>query len=833
MNSKPKRSGQRLHQRSTTHSRGSLSGAKCSALQALLALVAVLTPFSLLVAFQGGSSANSESGAGTKSPASMYKAVLDQYCVSCHNEKLRTAGLVLTNVNLNDVSKDSALWEKVLDKLQTGAMPPAGVKRPQLSTYNAFSAYLVDTLDRSAAAHPRPGRPAVHRLNRAEYTNAIRDMLALNIDVAALLPGDDAGYGFDNIADVLSVSPTLLQRYMSAAGKVTRLALGDLSMKPETTIYRYDAFLGQDERMGEDLPFGSRGGAAIRYYAPVDGEYKVKARLERDGTHHDERIIGLGEDRHVEIGVDGVNLLKLDIPAATGANARRTVGGYLYTADDKLETTFSAKAGERLVTIDFPKESWVPEGILQPDMVGFRAYNRRPAEITPAVTLVTITGPHKIAGIGDTPSRQKIFSCQPGPKEPEIACAKKIIASLAKQAYRRPVTDSDLESLLTLYQQGKNSGGFEVGVSMAIQGLLVSPQFLFRVERDPPKGVPQVRLNDLEIASRLSFFLWSSIPDDELLNVAAAGKLKDPAVLEQQVRRMLADPRSRALVDNFAGQWLFLRNMRIAVPSEDQFPNFDENVREAFIQETNLFIDSNLREDRSVLNLLTADYTFLNERLARFYGIPNVYGNRFRRVSLEGHDERRGLLGQGSILTVTSYANRTAPTIRGKWLLSNLLDAPPPPPPPNVPSLKEEAGDGRPKTMRQRMEEHRANPACSVCHARMDPIGFALENFNAVGEWRDTSEGVKVDSFGVFPDGTKFNGPVELRKIITRDPERFAHTVTDKMMIYALGRGTEYYDGPAIRRITRDAAKTDYRWSSIILGIVKSDAFQMRGAKEL
>jgi hypothetical protein len=762
--------------------------------------------------------------------AATYKAVLDQYCVGCHNEKVHTAGLVLHDVNLNDVSKDAAVLEKVLDKLQTGAMPPAGMKRPDQPTYKAFSDYLVGALDRSAAAHPHPGRPAVHRLNRAEYTNAIRDMLALNIDAKALLPGDDAGYGFDNIADVLSVSPTLLQRYMSTAGKVTRLAMGDLSMKPDSTIFRYDPFLDQGERMGEDLPFGSRGGTAIRYYFPVDGEYRVKVRLERDGDNHGERIIGLGEDRQTEIGLDGLTLLKFDMPAATGAKARE-VGGYLYTADGKFETTFSAKAGERIITVDFPKESWAPEGILQPDNIGFRAFNRRPSEVTPSVAMVTVTGPLKITGIGDTPSRRRILTCQPGPQEPELACAKKILGSLAKQAYRRPVTDSDLEGLLSLYQQGRSSGGFDMGISVALQGILTSPQFLFRVERDPPKGTTQVHLSDLELASRLSFFLWSSIPDDQLINLAAAGKLKEPAVLEHQVRRMLADSRSNALVDNFMGQWLFLRNMQIAVPSEEVFPDFDENLRDDFIQETTLFLKNNLREDHSVLNLLSADYSFLNERLARFYGIPNVYGNRFRRVSLAGHEERKGLLGQGSILTVTSYANRTAPTIRGKWLLSNLLDSPPPPPPPNVPSLKETATDAKPRTMRERMEEHRANPACAVCHSRMDPIGFALENFNGVGEWQNVVDGVKVDASGAFPDGTKFNGPVELREIVLRSPERFAHTVVDKMLTYALGRGTEYYDGPAIRKIVGDAAKTDYRWSSIILGIVKSEPFQMRGEK--
>ena len=783
------------------------------------------------------------------SPATTYRAVLDQYCVICHNDQLRTAGLSLAKADVGDVSEDAATWEKVLDKLQAAAMPPPGVPRPDPATYRSFATYLEASLDRAAAAHLQPGRPAVHRLNRAEYHNAIRDLLGVDVDVDSLLPPDDSGYGFDNIADLLSVSPLLLERYVSAAGKISRLAIGDPTMKPALTTYEVPPLLIQDERMSEELPFGSRGGTVIRHNFPVDGTYDLTIRLQRDPS---DRIFGLTEPHEMDVLVDGARVKTFTVGGGyTPANAPtvpawkkvedrfhgRTdaaLNKYESTADANLELRFPVKAGSRLIGITFQREKVEPEGALQAQMVDLYPHRKVIYQgAGPAVAKIIINGPYDVQGPGDTPSRHKIFVCRPKDSYDETACAAKILATLARRAYRRPVTNQDLKILLGLYKQGRSDGHFEAGIGMALQGMLVNPEFLFRVERDPANLPPATahRISDLELASRLSFFLWSSMPDDELLGVASAGKLKNPMVLEQEVRRMLADSRSAALVDNFAGQWLYVRNMRKVVPDPSEFFEFNENLRRDFEQETNLFFESNLREDKSVLNLLDADYTFLNERLARFYGVPGIYGSGFRRVALQG-DERRGLLGEGSILTVTSYANRTSPTVRGKWVMENILGTPPPPPPPNVPSLKEESADsGKVQTMRERMEEHRSNPACASCHTRMDPIGFALENFDGVGKWRTAEGGTPIDPAGVLPDGVKFDGPAGLRKILLSHPDQFATTVTEKLLTYALGRGLEYYDAPVVRKITRDAASGNYRWSALILGIVKSVPFQMRMTK--
>ena len=782
-----------------------------------------------------------------------YRAVLNQYCVVCHNEQLRTGGLVLSKLDVANVPEGAETWEKVIGKLRTRAMPPVGMPRPDKATYDAFATYLETSLDRAAAAKPNPGRVAIHRLNRAEYTNAVRDLLALDIDVQSLLPVDDSGYGFDNIADVLSVSPMLLVRYMSAAGKVTRSAIGDPTVLPNLETYDVPYLLTQDERMSEDLPFGSRGGTAIRHNFPVDGEYLIKIRLQRAGIEHDRQIIGLTEPHQLDVRVDGERIKLFTVGGeeekGEGTNpSGKKKFGYDYRsadeADAHLEVRFPAKAGTRLVGVNFLNDAWEREGVLDSPLAEFRLLDKSSEgrsdspgtkEDAPAVSQVSISGPYNAKGLGETPSRRKIFACRPASSADELPCVTKILSGLARSAYRRPVTAAEVQPLLNLYKVGRKDGDFEAGIGMALQRILVSPEFLFRIEAEPANTAPgsAYRISDLELASRLSFFLWSSIPDDQLLNLAAAGKLKEPVILEQQVRRMLADSRSHALVNNFFGQWLYLRNMPGVHPDQDAFPEFDENLREAFEQETQLFLESNLREDRSVLDLLNADYTFVNERLARFYGIPNIYGSHFRRVSLADHEERRGLLGQGSILTVTSYANRTSPTIRGKWLLTNVLGTPPPPPPPNVPSLKEDnTSNGRVLTMRERMEQHRSNAACAVCHAQMDPLGFALENFNGVGEWRSTSEaGTPVDASGVLPNGAKFNGPAELRKVLLSHPEQFANTVTDRLLTYALGRGVEYYDQPAIRKITREAASGNYRWSSVILGIVNGVPFQMRMSK--
>ena len=775
--------------------------------------------------------ASQEPSSPAPAVASPHRALLNRYCVTCHNEKLRTAELTLDKMDVENVSAGAAVWEKVVRKLRTAAMPPAGAPRPDQAAYDSFATYLETELDRAATAKPNPGRPPIHRLNRAEYSNAVRDLIAIDINGESLLPADDSGYGFDNIADVLSVSPLLLERYMSAARKTSRLAVGSPIHRPLIETYDVARFLKQDDRMNEALPFGSRGGVAIRHFFPLDGEYVIQVRLQRDPGGF--TILGLANPHQIEIRLDDERIRQFTVGGKQeDQNKSESQLGteedeYKLTADAGLEVRIPVKAGTRLVGVTFFKETSELEDMIQP-----RLENR--AQDIPAVGSVIILGPYDPQGPGDTPSRRKIFVCRPAGSQDEEPCARKILAALARRAYRRPATERDVQALFNLYKTGTEEGGFEAGIERALQGVLVSPEFLFRIERDPPDAVPgdAYRISDLELASRLSFFLWSSMPDDSLLDLAVRGQLRNPDVLKQQVRRMLGDPRSKALVSNFAGQWLYLRNMRLVLPDATVFPEFDDNLREAFQQETELLFESMLVEDRSVPELLNADYTFLNERLARHYGIPNVYGSHFRRVKLND-ENRRGLLGQGSILTVTSYANRTSPVLRGKWLLTNILGTPPPPPPPNVPSLKED-GDVQGLTMRQRMEQHRVNPVCASCHARMDPLGFALENFDAVGKWRTTigEAGVPIDASGVLPDGTTFQGPAELRKLLLSKREQFVSTVSERLLTYALGRGVEYYDQPALRKIMREAALSDYRWSSLIFGIVNSTPFQMRRTRE-
>jgi hypothetical protein len=609
----------------------------------------------------------------------------------------------------------------------------------------------------------------------------------------------------------------LLERYLSAARQIVRLAMGIPDERPAPKTYEVSRFLVQDNQVSEALPFGSRGGIAVRHFFAVDGEYIIRIHLKTEYTGT--RILGLREKHQLDLRLDGSRIKLFNVG---GESARKESDE---TQPATLDVRIPVKAGSRLIGATFLKKTWAPENILEPRLVNMETDDE------PGVGAVTIDGPYNPTGPGETPSRRKLFVCEPkGGSAEQDTCAKQILLTLARHAYRRPVTDSDTAILLKPYQAFRNKG-FDTGIRMAVERILVSPEFLFRIEHDAPNMAAgsAYRVSDLELASRLSFFLWSSIPDDELLDLAVGGKLNDPAVLEQQLRRMLADSRSKSLVSNFAGQWLYLRNVRSALPDLGEYPEFDENLRDAFQQETELFFESTLREDRSVLALLDANYTFLNERLARHYGIPDVYGNQFRRVTLKD-ENRRGLLGQGSILMVTSYAARTSPTIRGKWLLTNILGTPPPPPPPNVPSLKDRGDDGKILSVRQQMEEHRANPACAVCHARMDPLGFALENFDAVGKWRMTSGvgNTPIDASGVLPDGTKFQGPAGLRKVLLSHPEQFVDTVTEKLLTYALGRGLEYYDMPAVRKIVRQAASKDYRWSSIILGIVQSTPFQMR-----
>ena len=777
------------------------------------------------------------------SHASPHRALLKRYCVVCHNETLRTAELMLDKAEVEDVSKEAEVWERVVRKLRAGAMPPVGMPRPDKPTLDSLITYLETELDRAAAARPNPGRSPDHRLNRAEYTNAIRDLLALEIDGEALLPVDNLGYGFDNIAEVLAVSPLLMERYMLAAGKISRLAIGDLTMGPASETYEVPAEFIQDNRASEDLPFGSRGGIAVRHRFPVDGEYVIKITLHKNVDGY---IRGLVKPNMLDVRLDSVRIKLFTIggerkgrsgPLFSGNQNPEYRGdldqvGYEFTADEALEARFPAKAGTRLVGVAFLKQHTKPTGILTPRLLLSNLDHYKGGD--PAVESVTINGPYNTKGLGDTASRRRIFVCSPASAQDEEPCARKILSTLARRAYRRPVTVEDLQDLLGLYKVGRSEGSFEAGIQIALQSILAGPEFLFRVERDPANVAPDTAypISDLELASRLSFFLWSSIPDDELLDLAESGQLRDPAVLEQQVGRMLADSRSQALVENFAGQWLQLRTMRQVLPDPVEFPDFDDELREVFQRETELLFESMLRQDRSVLELLNADYTFVNERLARHYGIPNIYGSHFRRVTLDD-EGRRGLLGHGSILTVTSYSNRTSPVLRGKWVLENFLGMPPPPPPPDVPAALEEKKDGKLLTLRQMMEQHRANPVCAACHKLTDPVGFALENFDAIGKWRTTDANAPIDASGVFYDGSKFQDVVEFRKVLLSHSQQFVRTVTEKLLTYALGRGAEYYDAPTVRKILREGAASDYRWSSLISGIIKSTPFQMRRSREL
>ena len=775
------------------------------------------------------------------SPAesSPLRPVLNRYCVACHNDRLRTADLSLEAMDAVHVADGAEVWEKVIGKLRSGAMPPPGRPRPDPTVVENALAWLETELDRAAALAPDPGRTdSVHRLNRAEYRNAIRDLLALDVDVTSLLPADSADeHGFDNIASMLSVSPTLLDRYLSAARRLSRLAVGLPPGAPATEEYRVR--LDQDDYLGEDLPFGSRGGAAIRHRFPVDGEYAIQVRLYRQLF---DVVVGLGSPHEVEIRVDGERVLSSVVGGeeTDGAPPAGFVGDifgspawerYARNVDAGLEVRFPAKAGWRLVTVSFlGRPTEVEDGVPHPPRYPERDES---LESNPWVHTVAIRGPYEVLGPGDTPSRRKIFICRPAEPREEEPCAERILTALAGEAYRRPATEREVRTLLRFYGEGRREGTFDDGVQFALERLLADPKFLFRIEREPIDVAPGTvyAVGDLELASRLSFFLWSSIPDAALLDAAARGLLRAPDGLERQVRRMLADDRSRALVDNFVGQWLTLRNLPSAAPDLNAFPDFDENLREAFGRETRLFVGSVFREDRSVVDLLRANYTFMNERLARHYGVPNVYGSHFRRVTFGDDQPRGGVLGQGSFLTVTSYPNRTSPVLRGRWVLESLLSTPPPSPPADVPGLPDRGEDGRPASVRERLERHRESPACATCHAPMDPLGFALENFDAVGGWRDVAEdGTPMDSSAELPDGTRFRGPAGLRAYLVSRQRQFVEAMTEKLLAYALGRRIEYTDRPAVRGIVRAAAASDYRLSDIILGIVRSPAFQMRRA---
>ena len=788
----------------------------------------------LVVAVVLAGKTGSAQGAATQSAAASasHAALVKTYCATCHSDRTRSGELSLEHADLADIPKNTEVWEKVIRKVRAGMMPPAGMPRPDAATLDAFVAHLETTIDRAAAASPRPGRTALHRLNRAEYANAIRDLLALEIDATALLPPDDESSGFDNIADVLTVSPSLMERYLSASWNISRAALGNVNITPGTVIYRVRPDLSQDQHI-DGMPPGTRGGMRVEHTFPVDGEYIIRLRLWRNTF---DLMRGMEDPHDIEIAMDGVRLTVVTVGGRDDfGKMAENPGTFGADLDKRLTVRLPVKAGTHTIWATTVLRSHATrDDLIKPfirttvdglDIMG-----------DPSVDRITVEGPYAASGPGESASRKKILSCTPSSRRSsqeteasEVGCARQILTTLARQAYRKPVDNATTDVLMDFYAKGRKSGGhFDRGIESALQFILASPEFLFRVEPDPARAPGAVyQLGDLALASRLSFFLWSSLPDEQLIAIAAQGRLRQPAVLEAQVRRMLADPRSKTLIDNFAEQWLHLRNLKNSNPDLGAFPDFDDNLRQAMREETELFFDSIMREDRSVMDLLNADYTFVNERLARHYGIPNIYGSRFRRVPV-ADEARRGLLGQASILTVTSYPNRTSPVERGKWILTNLLGVPPQPPPPNIPPLPESGTEGKTVSLRERMERHRANPVCAGCHRAMDPIGFAMENFDGIGRWRVRQDGQPIDVSGTLFTGAKLDGVNGLRQELSRRPDVFVGVLTERMLTYAVGRGLEHYDMPAVRTIVRDARAAKYRFSSIVLGVARSVPFQMK-----
>lgn len=761
------------------------------------------------------------SSAGDALPVSRTAAgsLVKDYCIDCHDSATAASGLALDALSADRIEDHPEIWENVVRKLRARQMPPIDSERPDEQTYDQALRALETALDAAAARAPQPGRTAsLRRLNRTEYENAIRDLLALDIDASALLPKDSASHGFDNVT-VADLSPTLLNRYISAAQTISRLAVGSGIQNPGGETIRIPADVTQDVHV-VGLPIGTRGGALIPYTFPQDGQYEIQVRLARDRNEH---VEGLREAHELEVLLDRqrVDLFTVEPPRGNDHSS----------VDAELKTRIDVTAGPHKIGVTFLKQS---SSLLETKRQPYQAHfnmHRHP-RIGPAIYQISIVGPYAAEGAGDTPSRRRIFICRPKHPDQEEDCARRILSTLMRRAYRRPITDQDLETPMRFFHQARSTEGFEAGIEMALSSVLVNPQFLFRVERDPP-GIPAntaYEISDLELASRLSFFLWSSIPDDELLEIAIARQLRDPGVLEAQTQRMLADPRSRSLVTNFAGQWLYLRNLESITPDLRLFPDFDDNLRQAFRQETELFFESIIRENRSVLDLLRADYTYLNERLAKHYEIPHVYGSRFRRVALDPASHRGGLLRHGSILTVTSYATRTSPVIRGNWVLANILGTPMPPPPDDVPALQDNTVSSM-LSGRERLAEHRANPACASCHNLMDPIGFALENFDAVGRWRTRELDAAVDASGGLPDGSQFEGVAGLERGLLERPELFVGTLAEKLLTYAIGRGVDYRDAPAIRAVVRRAEAEGYRFESLITGIVTSPPFQMRSSE--
>jgi mono/diheme cytochrome c family protein len=803
------------------------------------AIATACLTLSAVAAFGFQNSARPASSATTNPAAEL----VNQYCVSCHNQRLKTANLMLDRADSQHAANSAEAWEKVIVKLRSRAMPPPGMPRPDNATYDAVADWLASEVDRTAPVNP--GRTAsLHRLNRSEYANAVRDLVAVEVDAQAMLPPDEQAFGFENNAEALSMPPALLDRYVSAASAIARRAIGDPTMPP--AFVRYGAmknnpndltYLRQTERLGEDFPLGTKGGVAARHYFPVDGEYVFRLRLQRAW---DNIIRGVNVPNQIEIRVDGVRVAQFTIGGEKSPSKT-----FQYDGDEGLQARVPVKAGLRQVMATMLKaDDAAPEGG-GPDRLSSYSRSSDNASSPIAIAALLIGGPYD-GKIALSPSRRLLLVCRPANAAEEAPCAAKILSSLARRAYRRSATGDDVQTLLSFYNRARATGSFDDGIRSALERVLVSPDFLFRIEADPPSDRAQrqeqtvrssgaapgsvYRISDVELASRLSFFLWGSIPDDTLLDLAVRGKLHEPAVLEQQVSRMFADPGARtSLLQNFFEDWLQTRNVWLLNPDSTKFPWFDDNLRTAFVTETELFLDAQLKEDHSILDLLTSDETFLNEQLARHYGISGVYGSHFRRVKLT--DENRfGLLGKASVLAVTSYTTRTSPTIRGKWLLENILAAPMPPPPPNIPALESSNKDGKPLSVREMLEMHRANATCASCHTRMDPLGLSLENFDAIGRWRTTDAGRAIDASGVLLDGTKVNGPRELRQALVAKKTQFTTAVTEKLLTYALGRGLEFYDAPAVRAIDREAAANGYRWSSLIQAIVKSDPFQMRTA---
>ena len=771
-------------------------------------------------------------------PPAPDRALVDRYCVTCHNQKLKTAGVTLDTVDFNQPGSHADVLEKVLRKVSTGQMPPAGRPRPDRAVAEQFSVALAAALDRAAAAAPDPGRVAVHRLNRLEYVNTIRDLLAVEMD-PALLPADNGGVGFDNNADILSITPALMNRYMSAATKVSRLAMGDPTIRPATQLYKASDWATQTGRADEDLPFGARGGFVVRHAFPLDGDYELKVRLQRNffgGT-----IRGIDDEHVVELRVDGMLVQTWRVGGKyKGADPgiliaipedqkyEQELHAYHLDADKDFNVRLPVKAGTRVVTASFTADRVGVDEMVPLKSRSIKSSNFDDAS-APSIGSIEVSGPHAAKAPEDTASRRQVLVCRPATPKDEEPCARRILTTLARRAYRRPTTDADVAELMRLYAAGRQDGSFDAGIGRALEGLLSMPAFLFRLEQDPatPSTGSSYRISGLELASRLSYFLWKSMPDDELVDLGARGRLLDPAVLTQQVRRMLADARATRFMNDFVNQWLTIRNLQAMEPDPNIFPDFDDNLRQAMLKETELFFESQVRSNAGVLDLLTAKYTFLNQQLARHYGAPGVYGSHFRRVPV-ADAARVGLLGHASVLTVSSYAHRTSVVLRGKWILENLLGTPPPAPPPNVPPLKENDGKAPPKALRDRMEQHRANPVCAACHGRMDPLGFAFENFDAIGQWRDKEDGVPIDATSTLVDGTAVAGPAGFRQMLLERKDQFIGTLVEKLLAYAIARQVDYYDQPTVRRLVRDAAATGFKWEPLILGIVNSQPFQMR-----